>query len=1449
MSRNGFLPTAFAVFTVVSLSAATVEVHETCVDIGTVVWSESIQTNGLSALTLSATATPGNVFCGWLVNDQAPAWDVDSRLASLSGVLVPTGAVVKATFATQEEDGLIFNIAGDLSELECGKPVAIPIVVVSESYPSLTFSGLPAGLSFDARAMMVSGTPTTPSVNTVVVKGVNASGYRFSQTFVALVSNLSSARLSAQDDEIEIAKDEYYTANLDDIFQCDGEHTSVTLSGLPAGLVWKDSWDLLYGTPTKSGTFVVKASVAFADGKTETATARLKVVPPDPTDYDVDLSALDELNVGDRLELGDCEIGRSAEGLGVVSCSGLPTGLSAVTWDEDGEKVYGVAGLVREAGLFTVRVGVKVLVDGKVATVMTESVLSVSDTPDRYLKVVVDESSPEGSGKVSGGGALPAATGAKIAATPAKGFVFAGWRDGDGAIADVGDGFDFREPSITFGADTKFEFMELNGLFVSAEDDYMLWFEGIEDEIFSFSADEELDETFYIRSQSLPVLTVKGLPTGVAIAPDGVGGHRLRYDGETVARRPSPGRYVATITAVNKSGAKASASILIIVENLKDDRVDVQDDYGEFVPDVAIKPIDLSGAVDFDAGETLAVSGLPRGLVWNAAVNAKTGASAHTITGVPTQPGEYTLTFTAKAVASVTTNGQGRVVSTFETATATAFLTILPYPELYAEVDDDAAAAGCKVSGGGHYKSGTKVTLKATPAKGWVFAGWYGIDEDMPFANLSPSLVYKTGDDDASISAMFVQVKDDWLDVMEPAGTDNGFAAEFRVGEEIGETSATTLIADLIGTASLPSAAVSGLPAGVKFDAKSFLLSGKPTKPGVFYTTISVKNAGGYTFVRVLKLAVLDADGAVPQEAVLPNDAGIDFSLLDKLTTGVFCRSDDAYLKVGARPSDDAEVRKVAVSGVPAGLKAVATVENGVGRIAFSGTPTKPGRFTLSVTVTYSDGKSTKAQYAFIVADGGSYYLAVESCDAEMGTATGSGVYSSGATVKISAKAARKCVFTGWLDELYGEQFAPMMEFSGIDYRTATASFPFRPDDFSGDCAIYASFALSEDDGLVEIAFEGDVWEIDTESESTFGLAVDSLSLPKLTVKNLPKGVSVDPAHTGFSYSPSAATQPGIYTVLVTAQNLSGAKATSTFEIRVANRETDMISGLDSPLDGYSASVGMTFDPSHIVPVVADGVTLSVKGLPPGLSFKNGVISGIPTKVGDYTVTFTATEGSGSAKKTGVATITVHVAALPSGFVGTFNGFVYDDSNGDEKVVGTVTMTAMAAGKLSVSVKTAAGTERFSSSSWAQFVGEGIAEAEMSLKGGSSLSVEVNSTLDWRVWQLTGVYKRDEGEFLIRAQRNPFGAKTGEADARAVAESLVGTYKNEALAVSVQKTGAVRIFGKYEGRSISWSTVLYVSEDNVFVKYPYFDKILEIIEIDVIFDDSLESPQWSINGN
>jgi len=1448
MNRIRLVIMAFAALVAASATAVTVAVDDSCVGMGSVSWKQTAVDGGTATLTLAAEAADGCAFSGWTVGGKDPEWDFDLRNPSVSNVVVPTNASVTAMFVAAWEDTLYFDFADDLSDLECGKAVDVQLFVDSASYPTLKFSGLPAGLYYDARTLSIRGTPTTPCSKTLVVTGSNGSGYKFSQTFDTSVSDISGERLVGQD--VELALGEYYHASFEEVFTCYAERVSTKLTGFPPGLEWRDSWDLLFGTPSASGTFVLQATVKFPDGTSETATARMVVVAPSPSDYDVDLSGIEDLAVGDSLISGECEIGRYEDGIGIVSVKGLPRGLSVETWTDDSAKVYGIVGLVREPGRFSIHVVVKAMDGDDVKTIDTESVVFVSDSPGRYLKVSVDADSPDGSGSVSGGGVVSAASGATIKATAAKGNVFAGWFDADGEIAEMDDGVDYRSPSVSFGPDAEFEFMDLKGRFVPQSEDDTVEFEGLSDETFSFAADDSLAESFTVSSLSLPVLSATGLPTGVSIVPGEDGEYRLVYDGETVARRPSPGRYAVTITAVNQSKAKATATFLLVVENVYSDRIAVEDDYGEFVPDEAIEPIDLSGAVDFASGETLSVSGLPRGLVWNASENAKTGAAAHTITGIPTQPGYYTLTFTAKVVSSVTTNGQGRVVSTFETATATAFLTILPYPELSIEVDDDAAAAGCKVSGGGHYKVGTKATLKATAAKGWVFAGWDGVGETVPFASLAPTLSIETGQDDLYVGALFVQVEDDSLELLEPYDTENGFAAELELGVDVEETEYAYLVADLVDTVSLPVVSVSGLPAGIKFNAKTFALFGKPTKSGVYYATVTAKNAGGYSFVRVLRIAVLDADGELPQEAGLQNDAGIDFSPLDTLTTGVLCQEGDVVLEVGARPEVGTAVKKVSVSGVPSGLKAATVVVEGLGSIELTGTPSKPGRLTMVVTVTYEDGKTAKSQYAFNVEDGGSYYLSVLSVDDEMGTASGSGVYPSGATVKISAKAAKKCVFAGWLDDVDGYLFEPMAETDGIDCRTATASFPFRPDDFPSRCAVYADFALSEDDGQpFEIAFEDGVWEIDPEAPSHFWFYVGSLSLPKLTVKNLPKGVTVDLARGYFSYVPSASVQPGIYSVSVTAQNQSKAKATDTFEIHVANRESDMISGLDPSMDAYPLSVGVALDPSILVPEIADGASLSVKGLPAGLSFKNGIVSGVPTKAGDYTVTFTAVEGTGKAKKTGVATITLRIDSLPSVLVGTFNGFVYDDSGDPDRAVGIVTATASAAGKISVSIKTQSGTERFSTSGWSQFDEMGVAAGEMSTTKGSSISVAIDSTVGWREWQLSGTYNCTDGEFRIQAQRNAFDAKTGEADARGVAESLAGTYKNDALAVSVQKAGTVRFSGKHDGHSISGSTVLFFDEYGSFAKYIGFDKVAGITEVYVEFDEDLGTAQWSVIGN
>ena len=111
--------------------------------------------------------------------------------------------------------------------------------------------------------------------------------------------------------------------------------------------------------------------------------------------------------------------------------------------------------------------------------------------------------------------------------------------------------------------------------------------------------------------------------------------------------------------------------------------------------------------------------------------------------------------------------------------------------------------------------------------------------------------------------------------------------------------------------------------------------------------------------------------------------------------------------------------------------------------------------------MTFDDKTSLTSKVAVILEDGGSAYLAVESGDEDRGTVTGGGVYAAGETVKLAAKPKAKCVFAGWLanDGACGLlPFAPLMEADGLDFRTSSVSFPFRPGvmDESKDSAILA---------------------------------------------------------------------------------------------------------------------------------------------------------------------------------------------------------------------------------------------------------------------------------------------------------------------------------------------------------------------------------------------------------
>ena len=1135
---------ACALFASLCSGAVSVVVPEDFSGMGVVSWSQKQASDGNCLLSLVAKPSAGFSFAGWTVNDAEPEWGVDARTPSVSGVLVDSNATVSASFVAFRDDTLQFDFADLFSDLAYGEQVSIALDVDSVSFPTLAFRGLPDGLVFDSKSLEVRGTPKSPCRNKVVVTGKNGSGYQFKQEFHSSVRDISSARLTSK--TIEIPLGEYYHEEFDSLFDCTDERVSTTLAGVPSDLTWKSDWDLLYGTPTKSGVYVLKATVKFADDRVEVATTRLVVSGPDPEEHGVDFGGLSEMAVGDVLEAGDVVLGTYEGKTGILSVSGLPDGLSVKTWTEEGAKFYGVAGRVRTAGLYTVVAKVAEFSGDSITNVVVEQEIAVEDTPNSFLSVSVSEASPEGSGTVTGGGVVSVASGTSVSARAAAGYVFAGWRDAYDEPSDVGEGKDYRSPSVVYDAGTEYSNIELFALFAPAAEDSEMSVASLDGEKFVFSADEGLDEEFEVVSLSLPVLTAKGLPQGVSIVPSSDNAYRLSYDPETSARTPSPGRYHVMLQAKNKSGVSDSAAFVLQVANLVDSRVNVKDDYGDFTPGEEIVPIDLSSAVDFDSGESISVSGLPRGLVFNKTANDKKGIAAETITGAPSQPGDYTITFKATVVASATTNSQGRVAYTYETAVATAFLTVLPYPLVEVDMDEDALAAGNTVSGGGNYKPGTKVTLKAKAAKDWVFAGWDGVWDIDGIAMLAPTLSIVSGSTDQGVWANFVHVSEDRLSIAEPVATEAGFAAEFPLNVEVSEGDNASLLADIVESVSYPTVKVTGLPSGIKFSASDLMLSGKPSKSGVYYVTVSAKNAGGYSFTRILRMAVLDKDGAVPTEPALDNAAGLDFSPLQGLVTGRSYGYGDLGLAVGPSPDSGAAPVKATVTGVPQGLK-YAVVENEDGlAVLFYGVPTKVVRASIAVKVTYADKKTLTSKVAVIVEDGGSAYLSVRSLDDSMGTAAGSGVYSAGQTVKLVANPKSKCVFAGWHvdSEIEGMvYYGSLAEKDGIDPRNATASFPFRPLDLSGVGDIWASFVPSADDLEVTIGLAEGTWEIEPDKASEFGFSVESRSLPALTAKNLPKGVSVDLARGKLVYTPDKSVKSGIYHAKLSAKNKSNASA------------------------------------------------------------------------------------------------------------------------------------------------------------------------------------------------------------------------------------------------------------------------------------------------------------------
>ena len=230
--------------------------------------------------------------------------------------------------------------------------------------------------------------------------------------------------------------------------------------------------------------------------------------------------------------------------------------------------------------------------------------------------------------------------------------------------------------------------------------------------------------------------------------------------------------------------------------------------------------------------------------------------------------------------------------------------------------------------------------------------------------------------------------------------------------------------------------------------------------------------------------------------------------------------------------------------------------------------------------------------------------------------------------------------------------------------------------------------------------------------EATYTCALnESVSWPissegSVSVKGLPPGMK---------YSGGAivgkATKTGTFTAKFTAKNAFGTQ-TKAVEITVVNpgfnvdvtvrangatEKMSVASGGTIPMyAGVKQNIEVVSEPGK--PGVAKSAASSVTaaGLPPGLKYSKGVISGVPTKEGTFTVKLTFKNALGWSK---AFTMKMAVKPLPAFARGTFNGWSYSYDEGTEGgfvEVRKATISVTSAGKMSATI----GSLKFTGTGW-----------------------------------------------------------------------------------------------------------------------------------------------------
>ncbi|WHI81548.1 putative Ig domain-containing protein [Staphylococcus epidermidis] len=1029
-----------------------------------------------------------------------------------------------------------------------------------------------------------------------------------------------------------------------------GDKVMHDVRGLPAGVTFNNSSNMISGTPTDVGLYTV--TVISRDVKGNETETSFKINVVDTTKPTVESVADQTQEVNTEIEPIKIEATDNSGQTVMNKVEGLPDG---VTFDE---ATNTISGTPSEVGSYTVTV---TTTDESGNATETTFTINVEDTTKPTVESVADQTQEVNT----------EITPIKIEARDNSGQAVTNKVEG------LPDGVTFDETTNTISG-TPSEVGSYTVTVTTTD-------ESGNSETTTFTIDVKdttkptvediVDQTQEVNTEITPITIESEDNSGQAVTnkveglPDGV---TFDETTNTISGTPSEvGSYTVTVTTTDESGNSETTTFTIDVEDTTKPTVESVADQKQEV-NTEIEPIKIEATDNSGQGVTNKVDGLPAGVTFDEATN--------TISGTPSEVGSYDIkvTTTDESGNSETTTFTIDVEDTTkptveDIADQTQEVNTEITPIKIEATDNSGQTVTNKVDGlpdGVTFDEATN-TISGTPSEvgsydikvtttdesGNATETTFTIDVEDTSKPTVESVADQTQEVNTEITPIKIEARDNSGQAVTnkvdglPAGVtfdeatntisgtpsevgsydvtvtttdESGNATEITFTINVEDTTKPTVedIADQtqeVNTEITPikieatdnsgqgvTNKVEGLPDGVTFDETTNTISGTPNEVGSYTVTVTTTDESGNATETTFTIDVEDTTKPTVE------------SIADQTQE---INTEIEPIKIEATDNSGQAVTNK-VDGLPAGVTFDETTNT------ISGTPSKVGSYDITVTTTDESGNSETTTFTINVED--TTKPTVESVADQTQE-----VNTEIEPIKIEAKDNSGQAVTNKVDGLpAGVTYDEVTNtISGTPSEVGSYTVTVTTTDESGN-ATETTFTIDVKDTtkptVEDIADQKQ--EVNTEIEPIKIEATDNSGQAVTNkVEGLPDGVTFDETTNTISGTPS---ETGSYTVTVTTTDESGNSETTTFTIDVEDTTKPTV---ESVAD-QTQEVNTEITPIKIEARDNSGqtVTNKVDGLPNGVTFDEttNTISGTPSEVGSYDIKVTTTDESGNETET-----------------------------------------------------------------------------------------------------------------------------------------------------------------------------------------------------------------------